>query len=163
VIRIYTLKDGSCQVNFDPEEPVWQFSARVAGALPNGWSDENRITNRYALIYTESGTQQIVNTFSNRMGRVGDIITNPQSGLTAHVWHLAGHIMGGGTVVFVGNSSPMGTDREVCAICLEVNSSNINDPNNPLRPVALRCGHVFHRECIQDPRVFQCPACRGPT
>ena len=55
-----------------------------------------------------------------------------------------------------------------CAICLNQKNYNIKSMNNPHRVIVLKCGHTFHKHCIERHHAgrlaqhapFQCPNCR---
>jgi hypothetical protein len=53
-----------------------------------------------------------------------------------------------------------------CPICLDVvdeNDPGTPDAGRPFLARILRCGHVFHEECLRDALRFRrrCPKCRG--
>lgn len=44
-----------------------------------------------------------------------------------------------------------------CAICWKIINTNIVDPENSLKSVTLKCGGIFHQNCIKD--MDRCPIC----
>lgn len=56
-----------------------------------------------------------------------------------------------------------------CSICMSHKNYNINSMNNPYRIIVLKCGHTFHKHCMERQHAtilaqhfapFQCPNCR---
>jgi hypothetical protein len=44
-----------------------------------------------------------------------------------------------------------------CAICWKIINTNIVDPENSLKSVTLKCGGIFHQNCIEN--MNRCPIC----
>ncbi|HLB53236.1 MAG TPA: hypothetical protein VJK48_05990 [Chlamydiales bacterium] len=136
--------------HFDPNEPIWQFSKRITPLI-----DRGEILSGNTSTHSFSTEHKIVNTFNNRLRRVGEIVKHPEMGLYASInlRRLDPY--------FAGNCSPLGAEREICAICLDpmkLIASGRTD--NPLIPIAISCGHAFHKGCIQNLEI--CPLCRAP-
>jgi hypothetical protein len=156
-ITIRFLSRDSLTIDFNPEEPTWSFSKRVGEHL--GEMRDDGITSRYKLLYNRRG----VNTFINRLEPIGSLISDPSKGLCACLWDL----MPGQSAIWRGNASPLGADRTICAICLgDIQTFTAGRDDNPLIPVALKCGHAFHKGCLSEwlksSADSACVLCRAP-
>jgi hypothetical protein len=144
----------SFEIPFDPNEPIWSFSRRTMNLIPQARSGVVD-TCHFFYLYSDKDHSRILNTYDQRLMRIGDIVTDPTRGLLANSWFLMGeedHLR------FVGNSSPASTgDRSICAICLD---AIVYTRDNGLFPISLRCGHIFHQACVE--RLAICPLCRKP-
>ncbi len=56
----------------------------------------------------------------------------------------------------------VGGEQTKCGICLENFEDAMQDPENKI--VKLRCGHMFHRKCVEPwlKKKQTCPLCRTP-
>jgi hypothetical protein len=154
---IVMLTGQRYEIKFEPTEPMWSFAARIATVLPNGFY--NPKTPNHTIIFHGKP----INTFENRLIPVGNIITETEPRLCAIDWTLQ---CGAGTMIFYNALSPTdGCDRSICAICLEkINDITSGSTLNPMIPKVLKCGHTFHRGCINQAfntsGNYLCPTCR---
>lgn len=154
---IVMLTGQQYEINFEPTEPMWSFATRVATMLPNGFYNPKTPQHRLTI----NGVP--INTFENRLTPVGNIVTKTSQRICAIDWTFQ---CGAGTMMFYNAlSSTDGCDRSVCAICLEkIIDISSGSTMNPMIPKVLKCGHTFHRGCINQ--AFntsgnsKCPTCR---
>lgn len=145
------------EIKFEPTELMWSFATRVATLFPDGFY--NPKTPQHKLTYKHVP----INTFENRLIPIGNIISESNPRIFAIDWTLQ---CGAGTILFYNALSPTDAcDRSVCAICLEkIEDISRGSIQNPLIPSVLKCGHAFHKGCINQ--VFtttgnkHCPTCR---
>jgi len=74
--------------------------------------------------------------------------------------------------IYIQPPLPTNFEDEVvnsCIICMSEKNYNIKSMNNPYRIIVLRCGHTFHKHCIEQYHAgklaqhtisFICPFCR---
>ena len=156
-ITICRLSGGNVQLEFDPAEPTWSFSRRFGEKIPGALHDG---TNSWGILF--NGRE--INTFENRLKPIGSLIPEHTSKVHAILWDLR---IGSG-LIWKGNASPRGGERETCAICLDEMHDIHSGPfdGNSLIAVALKCGHAFHKGCFAEyrrtPGGDTCPTCRAP-
>lgn len=144
-IPVYFLSGKKLSVNFNPDEFVWHFSKRM-GDYALAPLDVYRVSNTMRFLWNKVP----INTFSNRLARMGDLVSDPTKGLHATPWELSRvprHI-------WIGNASPDLDDRSICRMCFKsieaYKSVEAKPVEKDLLGVVLQCSHAFHESCLQQ-------------
>lgn len=167
-VRGYPIDNKTFYLPYNAEEPIWKFSKRVGEEIPSGvsFSDEGN-TMTYRLLYKlDNGSHVTINTFSDRLKKIGSFVSDPSKGLIAVSWFFTIFQ----SFTYRGNASPHGpSERSICAICLnEMKQFTSGKVSNPLIAHALKCSHAFHQGCLKPfitPKMTNnqmpaCPMCR---
>ncbi len=159
-IAISFLTGKTLIFDYDPEEPCWKFYKRVGKDIGSLSCDEKTM---YHSLY-QAGKE--INTFENRLLPMKSLINkdcccNKSRELCKCAWIRAVNwaLKFGQAFKYMGNAQPDGTDRSICAVCLEyIKEITSGSLTNPLIPATFDCNHTFHRRCVS--KCMTCPLCR---